>query len=109
MRFIARARPAKASRTSAESCEVSGIPGCMLPHRSRAAELGSSQLPRCSHTMFDRGSLLGDQAIALVDRMAGNRDRVAEYHRDGTRPEERKAFLPKHFARADDYERIAIE
>src|SRR5438067_9264224 len=108
-RLSARASPAKASRTNAESCEVSGIPAFMLPQGSGTAGRGLQELPRPFHTLFHRRSLLRDQAIAIFELMARDGDGLAEYHRDGTGAEERKPFRPQDVLCASDADRHAIQ
>src|SRR3954467_7048911 len=91
-RWSVRASPAKASRISAKSCEVSGIPGIMLPQASILPGRRFSQLPRLPQALFHRGSLLGDQPVAVLQTVAGDGNRIAEYHRDGPGPEQREPF-----------------
>src|SRR5205823_2954059 len=62
-----------------------------------------------SYAPFHGRSLLADQPIALVQLMACDRDRIAEYHRDGTGAEEGEPLWLQHFARARDSDRHAIE
>src|SRR5436305_3698045 len=108
-RLSDRASPAKASRTNAESCEVSGIPAFMLPQGSGTAGRGLQELPRPFHTLFHRLSRVRDQPIAIFELMGRDGEGRAESHRDGTGAEERKPFRPQDVPCASDADRHAIE